>query len=1084
MRKGNELNKMSDSSDSGKYKWTPDSTTLLVSVWTDKQVQKQLQYTTKPQLIWESIARYMRKKGYNVNGKQCRSRMKQVLVCYREAKRAGTRAGVEQYYESIDKVLKTKQVEQININGVDTVDTTANVKSPPKDVKTNKNLQMRYKYQEPIGTMLRTEALSPAWQCANEEDYPDSPESNETVLAQPYRALSPVRDAATNTGQQLTQPIRTTTRPNSLPVDDSPIRENYRPNMMTNNRFSEIPFQNAVQNVQNQIIQENMQQNQAMLQHNILQNYLPQQEVTKRDPIYQQNLLRSVDQGLLYNQMRLRHEILQANIPNAVPESNLRTQNQLQRNVATNNGAMPQEPKKPHFRQNLSVAFKQYQDTIPAQPYTSNVNQMGNEKSHNLNETYVQPMPTEEPQFLPAVNDTCVTTNATYNDDNLSIEFLQESPTPEENGVTRLKESPTMENTTVPNAPARKKKTEKLEQLMISAINSQNEVVNKILAAQTDMVTKFLDLDRDRQQRLENRLDHLLHVVHTSVLSNNQEKAAEITPPLSEPMITNLDPPPKPGVIPPKLDLVPPKPCRVPCTVANSNVQLINQNPIQTKPGVVSPLMSPNRKMGQIWTKLGPVSQSPFVKAQQQLGLRQNSNTEARTQSSAERRIAKQIEFLTDTKNLIFETTAFLGMERQVEERIKNSRIQENMREELAARNRLVTDREPTPAMILTAAFLDAECKSSEGLQQNWTWNRYSSERRETQNVPTRDVKFNFKETEGQRRKFREDDLLTGHGESYERLRQLNIGPGYARDPMDSSTPAKPPRRPDLQGASAEVPRQTIQQLAQLVMNSARWRNNATEGQHVPFAQTVNPKNEDLVIQDQNLPANRISNDNPVPRPRFPGDSEGNPTTKSTAPWSGPSSGSLERYSYEGQTTNRHSDNAGKLSNNVQRLSYNSRPTNSLSMGFTTEMLDAENQPEVENRAVLTSKQIGFVTNNDKASWMQNIRSTENDKGPFTELQKVYSKRAQLDHALPYMTSNGNPITPQEQNMIDRYVYQLKEKEEKEKETDSDKDEEFLDTTGTLILHPGPSRRESLTSIGTATSSKTGQTARSNCVIS
>lgn len=105
----------------GKYKWTPESTQLLVSVWTDKQVQKQLEYATKPQLIWESVAKYLHKKGYNVTGKQCRSRMKQVLVCYREAKRSGTKAGIEQYYESIDRVLKIKKQEQINTNGIDTV---------------------------------------------------------------------------------------------------------------------------------------------------------------------------------------------------------------------------------------------------------------------------------------------------------------------------------------------------------------------------------------------------------------------------------------------------------------------------------------------------------------------------------------------------------------------------------------------------------------------------------------------------------------------------------------------------------------------------------------------------------------------------------------------------------------------------------------------------------------------------------------------------------------------------------------------------------------------------------------------------
>jgi len=43
-------------------------------------------------------------------------------------------------------------------------DSTANyVKSATKDLKTNKNLQMRLKVQEPVQSLYRTEALSPPW---------------------------------------------------------------------------------------------------------------------------------------------------------------------------------------------------------------------------------------------------------------------------------------------------------------------------------------------------------------------------------------------------------------------------------------------------------------------------------------------------------------------------------------------------------------------------------------------------------------------------------------------------------------------------------------------------------------------------------------------------------------------------------------------------------------------------------------------------------------------------------------------------------------------------------------------------------
>lgn len=42
-------------------------------------------------------------------------------------------------------------------------DAMINVKSPPKDIKTNKNLQMRHNFQEPVQSLHRTEALSPTW---------------------------------------------------------------------------------------------------------------------------------------------------------------------------------------------------------------------------------------------------------------------------------------------------------------------------------------------------------------------------------------------------------------------------------------------------------------------------------------------------------------------------------------------------------------------------------------------------------------------------------------------------------------------------------------------------------------------------------------------------------------------------------------------------------------------------------------------------------------------------------------------------------------------------------------------------------
>ncbi|XP_033327292.2 uncharacterized protein LOC117220934 [Megalopta genalis] len=808
---------MSDSGDAVKYKWTPDSTSLLVSVWSDRQVQKQLEYTSKPQLIWDSVARYMKKKGYNVSGKQCRSRMKQVLVCYREAKRAGTRAGVEQYYESIDRVLKNKRLEEVNTNGIDTVDAAIHVKSPPKEVKTNKNLQMRHKFQEPVQSMHHSEALSPTWGFRRENEYPDSPESNETVIARPYnRVFSPTRDVAINTGEQLVQLAGKSVQYNSIPMEE-PLRANYKQNLLPY-RYGEIPYQNAVQNVQNQIIQENMQQHQT-LQQNCMSH---QQNMLVNNLGFQQNQ-HNLNQNLIMQPVDVPMKISPTIVQNVNLEQLLQQQNHLQQVAQANNRAMPQEPRKIVFGQNLAATYKQqYGNMLSHMPavvdnkgvgclspdYSPDVSQNLNDafcqtknddKSHNLNETYNQAVQagTQDASIL--------TNNATCNDESLILEFLMDSLS--QAGSDHKSKDTAVNTDNIPNVPIRKKKAQKLEQLVLGAISSQNEVVNRILAAQNDMLTKFLDLDRDRQNRLENRLDDLLKVVHNNVLTKqSSETDVGVSPPSPEPTITCLVPPPMPGAAPPKLDLVPPKPCRVPCTVPNSNVELINQNPVMTRPGIVSPITSPVKKPGTIWSKLGPVSQSPFVKAQQRLGFQAVSATDTRTQSSAERRIAREMDQINmNTETLKYETTKFLEMERQLEEKVENARLETAIGRTLHARRRLFTQREPNAAMILTAAFLENECRISEQLMDSYERQR------------------NLKNAD--------DELLTGQGESYDHLRRLSMQPAcVAGEPCDTSTPAKfGAVSGNSERAAVAVPKQTIQQLAQLVMNTGRWKDLAAQ---------------------------------------------------------------------------------------------------------------------------------------------------------------------------------------------------------------------------------------------------------------
>lgn len=558
------------------------------------------------------------------------------------------------------------------------------------------------------------------------------------------------------------------------------------------------------------------------------------------------------------------------------------------------------------------------------------------------------------------------------------------------------------------------------------------------------MVTRFLDVDRDRQNRLENRLDHLLNVVHATVLNKNETSSPS---PLPEPVITSLLPPPKPGMIPPKLDLVPPKPCRVPCTIPSSNIELVNQNPILTRPGVVSPIaVSPaGRKLGTIWSKLGPVSTSPFVKAQQRLGFQPIYNNDARTQSSAERRIARDTGRLhMDTRSLIYETVKLLEMERELEARIENARLEMNMGQILTARRKLFTQREPTPIMILTATFIDAECRAYEqDPPYCGTW--------ESRKI----LKYTQR-----------DNLLAGQGEGYECMRQLNVA---TRDypicePCDTSTPAKLPFS-NITNNEAAIPKQTIQQLARLVMNSARWRDSAPQSQQ---HNTVRP-----------AAATRPVNQNAA-------DIEYNATftaPKANAPPSIPEEqGFVQSYDVQ-QKQGSHNE----AISNGRPLKNDLRGQSKFPMGFTTTMLTVNDQKgatlsrQTNGRAV---KSLAFGENplNDRKN---NVRFMDE---ALAELQRMYVERQTAQKSeilLPFMVGDSNgAMSVQNLNMIERYVSDLKKPD---KDTDSDNDDEFLDTT--TSMHPTcVARRGSLTSNGTAStetanSLKFGKTA-ANCRIS
>lgn len=286
-------------------------------------------------------------------------------------------------------------------------------------------------------------------------------------------------------------------------LSEEPVRATYKQNFLSNYAYGEIPYQNTVQNVQNQIIQENMQQNQ-MIQENMQQNPNLQRTCMHNQPnmlVNNLNLPQNFNHGLTSQCMDVPVQIRPATVQNPNLEHMILQQNQLQQATHANNRAMPQEPKKVSFGQNLTSTYKQqYGNLLTHMPVVVNAKQTGSlspdyspdvsqnlndafcqskntEETDNLNETYNKYIQVPNPLTIQNPDVSVITNNATCNDDSL-LELLINSPTPSENDN---KSKDTAVNTDdIPYVPLRKKKVQKLEQLVLSAINSQNEVVNKV----------------------------------------------------------------------------------------------------------------------------------------------------------------------------------------------------------------------------------------------------------------------------------------------------------------------------------------------------------------------------------------------------------------------------------------------------------------------------------------------------------------------------------------------------------------------------------------------------------------------------
>ena len=59
--------------------WSTDATKALVSVWSQQNVQNELDGVSRNRAIFERIARELRNKGYEKTWQQCRTKIKNLI---------------------------------------------------------------------------------------------------------------------------------------------------------------------------------------------------------------------------------------------------------------------------------------------------------------------------------------------------------------------------------------------------------------------------------------------------------------------------------------------------------------------------------------------------------------------------------------------------------------------------------------------------------------------------------------------------------------------------------------------------------------------------------------------------------------------------------------------------------------------------------------------------------------------------------------------------------------------------------------------------------------------------------------------
>ena len=94
--------------------WTDDETKLLITIWSDANIQEQLEnHSIRNKVVYEKVAKGMADSGFNRTQKQCQSKIKHLREKYRVYKDKIARSGAAatdppKFFEEIDAILGTR----------------------------------------------------------------------------------------------------------------------------------------------------------------------------------------------------------------------------------------------------------------------------------------------------------------------------------------------------------------------------------------------------------------------------------------------------------------------------------------------------------------------------------------------------------------------------------------------------------------------------------------------------------------------------------------------------------------------------------------------------------------------------------------------------------------------------------------------------------------------------------------------------------------------------------------------------------------------------------------------------------------